>query len=359
MKNINKILKTALLACVAVLTFSCSTTNDNNEVIVPKTSILEIAKADPNLSILVAAIKKTGLDNPGSSPLSTAGSYTVFAPTNAAFASSTTYTLESINALTSPADDVVIGKLKQIVLNHILSGGVRSDDFVTNSYVKTFATGIGSSAMSMYITKTATDVILNGGSANLGAKVTAANISASNGIIHVVDKVILLPTLVSMAKANPDFSTLVTVLSGTATTPGTFGDQSAVLTALTGATPSAALTVYAPLNSAFAAATTGTGFLTGAVVTPANVTKVLQYHVDGTTNRVATATAFSATADITVTTLYKILTVDQKFFIPKNKLQITELPAITTVAPSNIKVTNVQTSNGIIHAIDRVLQPVL
>lgn len=352
MKNINRIFKIALFAVIASATFSCSNSDDNNEVVVPKTSILEIAKANPDLSILVAAIKKTGLDNPGASPLSTAGSYTVFAPTNAAFLSSTPFTLESINALTAPADNATIAALKQVVLNHILSGGVRSDDFVTG-YVKTFATGSGSS-MSMYISKTGNDVVLNGGATNKGGKVTTANISASNGIIHVVDKVILLPTLVTMAKANPDFSTLVAVLSGTATVPGTFGDQSVVLGALVAATSAAPLTVFAPVNAAFTTATTGTGFLTPAgVVNQVNVEKVLKYHVQDMNKLATSATAYSA-ADVTVTTL-----LTQKFFIAKNTVKITELPAVTGLVPSNIKVVNVQTSNGVIHAIDRVLQPVL
>jgi hypothetical protein len=55
--------------------------------------------------------------------------------------------------------------------------------------------------------------LVNGGVANGGAKVTTANIVASNGLIHVVDGVILLPTIVNHIKANPNLSLLGVVTS--------------------------------------------------------------------------------------------------------------------------------------------------
>jgi uncharacterized surface protein with fasciclin (FAS1) repeats len=366
MKIKNLILKSMLVAFVAIVTFSCTSTDDNKEVIVPKKSILDITKADPNFSILVAALKKTGLEAPGSSPLGSAGYFTVLAPTNAAFAATpatASYTEASITALDAavPAQKATIDLLKLILQYHILGTGARADDLLTNGYSKTFAlyNATAGANLSMFVNKEATgNVLINGGAANGGATVVAADMLASNGVIHVLDRVLLLPTVVSNVIANPNLSVLKSVVTSVA--GGTYGDQSAVLTALSNAKPGAtALTVFAPLNDAFTAATKAGGFLTGASfsspTTPAiigtNFTKVLQYHVIVGNTPAASATAV-ATTDITATTL-----LTQKFFIAKNTLKITELPAVTTLPASNIKLVNIQASNGVIHAIDRVLQP--
>jgi uncharacterized surface protein with fasciclin (FAS1) repeats len=54
-------------------------------------------------------------------------------------------------------------------------------------------------------------VLVNGGVSNGGAKVTAADIEASNGIVHVIDAVLKLPTIVNQIKANPSLSSLLSV----------------------------------------------------------------------------------------------------------------------------------------------------
>ncbi len=405
MKITNQITKLMLVALIAILTFSCSTSDDDKEIVVSKSSILDIAKADPNFSLLVAIIKKTGLDVPGASTLSLPGSYTVFAPTNAAFLATpatATLTVDNVTALktTVPAEKATIDFLKQVVLNHILSGAIRAND-ITTGYVKTFAQYNGSSTilLSMYINKTGADVILNGGSATVGAiggKVVKADINASNGVIHVVDRVLLLPTLVDHVKINTaQFSTLLNVLTSDAA--GAYGDQSAVLTALSTATSNPlisatntkpSLTVFAPNNDAFAAATTATGYLKGAafsvtstdtppVVTPngPNFTKVLLYHVTTSFPAIAPATrassgnltASSATSwssdDITINTLAQNAALtNQQFKIEKGTLKITEIPTITTTPAtpaSLLRIVNIQGTNGVIHTINRVLQPVL
>jgi uncharacterized surface protein with fasciclin (FAS1) repeats len=356
MKNI--FLKSIFVAFVAIITFSCDSAADNNEVVVPKQSILEILKGDSNYSILVAAIKKAGLDLPGASPLSSAGSFTVFAPTNTAFAASLpTFTEANITALTAASE---IANLKQIILNHMLVGAVKSGDLVNDTYVKTYAQYNNSSTLlSLYVTTTG-GVKLNGGSALVGtngANVTSADRLANNGIIHTLDKVLLLPTILNHAVANPALSRLVSIVTST-DAASAIGDQTAVKNALANALPGAtALTVYAPINDAFIAATAeGTGYLTGAAVTPANVTKVLQYHVENSNRVASSATAFiaaTATADLSVTTLST-----QKFLVTKGTVKITELPAVSTIPASNIRTVNIQGTNGSLHIIDRVLKPV-
>jgi uncharacterized surface protein with fasciclin (FAS1) repeats len=353
MKIKNQILKIMLVAFTAVLTFSCSNEDDNKEVIVPLKSILDIAKADPNFSILVAAIKKTGLDIPGNSPLSAAGSYTVFAPTNAAFLSSTTFTEANINALTAPADNVTIAALKQVVLNHILGTGIRADDLLVAGYVKTFAPAIGTTTMSMYVNQVGSDVLVNGGSTNSGAKVTTPNIAASNGIIHVVDAVIGLPTILNHAKANPNFATLVSVVNSTS---GTYGDQTAVKNALIAATNALPLTVFAPSNDAFTNALNTTSGFIPAAPTSAQVSTLLYYHVTaGNKTRSTLTEGLVLNSKTTPVQTFKTLIAGVGGLRIEDKGAIT--PTIKNI--SILKITDVQAINGVIHSVDKVLQPVL
>jgi uncharacterized surface protein with fasciclin (FAS1) repeats len=379
----NQIIKLITVFTLAFSVVSCSK-DDNNETITKLPTILEIAQADQtNFSILIAALNKTGLNTTASGP----GSYTVFAPTNAAFISAG-FTEASIAALnpssTLPADVSAVSSVRRLLQNHILGVATKADDLLVAGYVKTFASGIGSTFLSMYIQKVGNDVLINGGTAIVGGKVTTANIDASNGIVHVVDGVLKLPKLVDHIKINPDLSTLLSVV-----TTNAFGDQSAVLGLLNTASTNAsyasnntnpAITLFAPLNSAFTAATASGGYLTGANFDPAtnlaaNVTKVLQYHASQSLPFIApsvaavgnlqssSATAWvaaTATSNSTIRTLaLNAASSNQTFSIEKGTLKITEVPTQTGVSASIIKTVNIQATNGVIHTIDRVLRPVL
>ena len=345
MKIRNQILSFVAILVVALMTFSCST-DEPKEVTLFK-SIVDIAKADPtNFSILVDALKKTGLE----ATLTSAGSYTVFAPTNAAFTAAG-YTSAGINALTAPADNVAIANLRLILQNHVVGIGTKSDDLLAAGYTRTFASvrvpssGTTSVNLNVFVNTVGTDVLVNGGVANGGAKVTTANIVASNGLIHVVNGVILLPTIVNHIKANPNLSSLLSVVSST--------PQASVLTTLNGATATAPITVYAPDNGAFTAGTATGGYLVGK--TDAQVTSILRYHLENGNRTASSATSFTsstATTDVSVTTLFT----PNKFTILLGTVKIKDI-----VATSNgtIKVTNIQGTNGVIQVIDKVLQPFL
>ena len=132
-------------------------------------SIVELAAGNDNLSTLVAAVKAAGLVG----VLSGDGPYTVFAPTNAAFAKLPEGTVES---LLKPENK---DQLTAILTYHVVSGKVKAADVVKLDSAKTVE---GSS-----VTITATDA---------GVKVDAANvimtdIAASNGVVHVIDSVLL------------------------------------------------------------------------------------------------------------------------------------------------------------------------
>lgn len=351
MKIKNQILKVLSVLALAFFAISC---NEDTVDVVKYPSIVEYIKKDANYSVLVKALDVTQL----STTLTNAGSYTVFAPNNDAFAAYASTLipvgyLVDANVNSTSLTAAQIAELKKILQNHVLGVGTRSNDLLTAGYSKTFAAGVGSTTLSMFVNKVGSDVLVNGGASNGGAKVVVADIDASNGIIHTVDSVIKLPKLVNHVVANPDLSSLLSVLSSTASGP--YGDQSAVLNTLNGNGP---FTVFAPLNSAFATALASGGFLTGTNATPANITKVLRYHVSNgnlTSSSATSWTSSSATTDATITTL---AATNQQFKITKGTVKITELPAISAAA-SNIKFVNIQAVNGNINTVDRVLQPVL
>jgi uncharacterized surface protein with fasciclin (FAS1) repeats len=338
MKIKNQILSFIAIVAVALTTFSC--TGDSPKEVTPLKSILDIAKADPtNFSILVDALKKTSLD----ATLGGAGSYTVFAPTNAAFATAG-ITSASISAMTSATD---IAALKLTLQNHVLGLGTRSNDLLATGYTKTFgALKVPASAsstvnLSVFVNKVGSDVLVNGGTSNGGAKVTIADIQANNGIIHVIDAVLKLPTIVSQIKANPSLSSLLSVVAST--------PQASVLAALNAATNVAPLTVYAPNNDAFTTATATGGYLVGK--NDSQITNILKYHVESG-NRAPSSTSSYSSTDLSISTLYTPI----KFTILAGTVKIKD---VVGASNGTVKTFNIQGTTGVIQVVDKVLQPFL
>jgi len=319
-----------------VLTMLCLTScnNSDDDPVMTDNTITGIASRSSNLSILVEALTKTNL----AGTLQGNGPFTVFAPTNTAFTN-----FLNANGYAN-LDAVPVATLTEILKNHVISGSVQSSGLVNNSYIKTLAKGSASNSntLSMYV-NTSSGVRLNGVSSVITTvSGTTFDIIASNGVIHTVDAVIGLPTIITHAQANPAFSTLVTVVTSTATNGNGFGDQSAVLSALANNTTK---TVFAPTNSAFTAATTGSGFAVGA--TPSQVSKVLQYHVT-TAGNVLASSLTNGQSIPTLTNPVQNLTIDLT-----NGAKISD----TSTTKANIIITDVQCANGVIHAVDKVLQP--
>jgi uncharacterized surface protein with fasciclin (FAS1) repeats len=284
-------------------------------------SITGIAKTNSNLSILVQALVKADL----ATTLQGTGPYTVFAPTDAAF----TDFLKTTPYAT--INDVPKDVLTQILLNHVVSGKVKSTDLST-SYVKTLAKSAssGTNTMSMYVDLTS-GVKLNG-----VAKVITADVMASNGVIHVVDAVINLPTIVTHATANPNFTSLVGAL--------TKAGQPNFVSILSGTGP---FIVFAPTNDAFTALNTelAPGGIAG--VSSANLTKVLQYHVVNGNILAASLTEGQIVSTLQTPQTFTIqLAGGAKIKDANNRI-------------STIIATDVQCSNGVIHVLNKVLLPTL
>jgi uncharacterized surface protein with fasciclin (FAS1) repeats len=320
MKNLLKFRKLACIALLVTFGISCDNDDDTTAPPVADTTITGIAAGNKDFSILVEALTKADL----AKTLQGAGPFTVFAPTNAAFTAflkTTPY---------ASIKDVPTAALTQILLNHVVSGNVKSTDLKTG-YIKTLAKGTASTSntLSMYV-NTASGVQLNGVS-----KVVTADVKASNGVIHIVDAVIGLPTIVDHAKANPSFTTLVAAL--------TYNPASGFAGVLSGTT-SSPFTVFAPTNDAFGAFLAETKF-SGLAAIPANVLeKTLKYHVVTGANVQSTQLT-----DNQVVGTFSGQNVTVKF-TPTRLLDVSNRNC-------NIIAVDVQCSNGIIHVLDKVLLP--
>jgi uncharacterized surface protein with fasciclin (FAS1) repeats len=307
-------------------------------VLQPKT-VVDIASANPDLSTLVTALDRTGL----TAELKK-GCFTVFAPTNAAFDTFFTSLGAGIDV-----NNVDVDVLKNILLNHTLGSIIKSNDIPAAVYVSTLSpinTTANAPTISMFVQKAGSVVTINGGVENSGATVTTADIEANNGVIHLVSNVIAIPTLVNHVIANPDFDTLQAVV--TSGIGGAFGDQSGVLNALVGLTAATPATLFAPNNAALATATGTGGFANGA--TPAQVSTVLQYHVTTAGN-----VRSSQLTNNQVVPMFTSPVQDVTVILGTGTVDIKD----TANNLSRVFQADIQASNGVIHGVDRVLQPAL
>jgi uncharacterized surface protein with fasciclin (FAS1) repeats len=331
MKKLTKLIGILLLS---ITIFSCSSDSSSQPTIVG------IASSDAQFSTLVTALNRTGL----TATLNDGNQYTVFAPTNEAFQTFFTSLGSSVTV-----DNVDVNVLKSILLNHVIAQEIKSTALPAATYVSTLSpinSSTNAPTISMFVQKAGLTVTINGGVNRKGAVVTSADVDASNGVIHIVNKVIQIPTLVDHVVDNPDFDTLQTVV--TSGSGGAFGDQSAVLNALSGLTAVAPATLFAPNNTAFTNATTGTGFAVGA--TPTQVSKVLQYHV-------TTAGNFRSNqlTNNQVVPMFTIPVQNVTVILGTGTVDIKD----TANSLSRVYQADIQCSNGVIHGVNKVLQPIL
>jgi uncharacterized surface protein with fasciclin (FAS1) repeats len=139
-------------------------------------TIVEVAASNPEFSTLVSAVKAAGLAD----TLSGAGPFTVFAPTNDAFAKLPSGTLDS---LLKPENK---NKLAAILTYHVVAGKVMAAD-VKAGTVKTV------NGASFTVAVDGNNIVITDGQGDK-AKVVQTDIPASNGVIHVIDTVLLPPS---------------------------------------------------------------------------------------------------------------------------------------------------------------------
>ena len=310
MKNLLFFLLFALSA--GVLFTSCKDDDENPP------SVADLAVSNANLSILVDALQRADLIT----TLNGDGPFTVLAPTNDAF----TALLNTLGA--TSLNDIPVDQLRAILLNHVISGSVRSGDLATG-YVTTLATGPNNSPISLYVEKT------TGVKFNNTATVTTADVIGSNGVVHIIDKVLTIPNVVNHALNNPNFSILVTAL----TRPDLGVDYVSILS---GTGP---FTVFAPTNAAFVALLQELGASSLNDIPAATLNAVLQYHVvSGANVRSSQLTNGQQVTTFQGGKFTVNLTNGAKITDAKNRV-------------SNVIAVDVQGSNGVVHAIDKVILP--
>jgi len=280
-------------------------------------SIVEVAAGNKDLSTLVTALTAGKLVT----ALEGKGPFTVFAPSNEAFAKLPKDQLKNI------LDPQNIKTLDSILEYHVISGAaVHSTDLKASQHVTTLQ------GESLLVEKDWSGVHVN-----RKAKVTTADVGASNGVVHIIDTV-LIPTSVShpkptenivqIASGNKDLSTLVTALTA-----------GKLVTALEGKGP---FTVFAPSNEAFAKLPDST---LKRLLDPQNIKlldSVLEYHV------ISGAAIYSKDLKPSqhVATLQgESLLVDVHW----SGVYINRKAQVTTA--------DVGATNGVVHIIDTVLVP--
>jgi uncharacterized surface protein with fasciclin (FAS1) repeats len=280
-------------------------------------NIVEVAVENGNFTTLAGALVATGLDEVLSN---SEASYTVFAPTDAAFDKLPEGTL----------DNLTTDQLSDILLYHVLPGAVRSDAAISlaQSPENIATTEAKSSIALSFVTPT-----LN---AN-GAKISSTDIIASNGVIHVVDTVILPPstvdqsasTIVDVAVADTDnFSTLVTALTA-----------ADLVSALADETKT--YTVFAPTNAAFEKVDAAA--LAALLDDVPALSEVLLTHV---VEGVAITAIDAYAANGTTLTTMSGKTIEVSVDADSGSLMI---------GGAKVTTTEIVTSNGIIHVIDSVI----
>ena len=265
--------------------------------------IVTIASEDGRFSTLVTAVKAAGL----ASTLQGAGPFTVFAPTDEAFAKLGTATINSLLA-----DQA---KLRYVLLYHVISGKA-----VSSATAATLTEATMTNGATVAIAAQGDSLRIN------TAQVIIKDIQASNGVIHVLDTVLLPPQdLASVVATDGRFKTLKTALEATN-----------LFATLRGKTPQ---TVFAPTDAAFNKL--GTDVVQALLKSPENLKDILLYHV-------ISGYAANSTLIINLGTLK---------MANEKTTQITHTDGVLRINDSTIIEKDIVTQNGIIHVIDSVLVP--
>ncbi len=273
----------------------------------PSKTVVDVAVAADDFNTLVQAVKAAGLVE----TLSGAGPFTVFAPTDAAFGAIPKADLQALLADKE--------KLTEVLTYHVVSGKVKASDVVELSRAKTVQGG------ELRIDTS------DGGVKVDGANVVKTDIMADNGVIHVIDQV-LMPgqaeakskTIVDVAVSAGQFDTLVTAVK-----------EAGLVETLSGEGP---FTVFAPTDAAFGAIPEAD--LKALLADQAQLTEVLTYHV--VPGRVMAADVVELSSAETV---------------QGGKLDIETTEGGVRIDGAHVVTTDVMADNGVIHVIDQVLMP--
>lgn len=328
----------ALFSVLALVVSACGTddtestetteaaeTTTTTEAVAESNTIVDIAAGNEDFSTLVTALQEAGLVD----TLAGEGPFTVFAPTDDAFAALPDGLLDTVLA-----DQEL---LTSILTYHVVPGAVLAADVVNLDSATTVQ------GEDVQITVDGDTVMVD------EATVVTTDIEASNGVIHVIDSVLLPPSVQEML-AGDEMATddMDEDMSGDAMnvveTAEAAGDFSTLLTAIEAAGLTETLatggpfTVFAPTDEAFAAIDEDT--LNGLLADPEALSEVLLYHV-------VEGEVYAA----------DVVTLDSATTLQGSDVEIVVDGDTVTINGATVVMTDIQTSNGVIHVIDAVLLP--
>jgi uncharacterized surface protein with fasciclin (FAS1) repeats len=308
MRRIRTTFGLLVVAAVAAAAIGASASASTASRAADEKNIVQTALAAGQFTTLASLLTKAGLVD----TLSTGGPFTVFAPTDAAFAKVPKATLDALAA--NPA------QLKSVLLYHVVAGRVAAADVVKLTSAKTLegrAVAIKTVDGSVYIDN---------------AKVITPDVMASNGVIHVIDSVLIpkaapaapVKNIVQTAIAAGQFKTLAALLT-----------KAGLAGTLQGKGP---FTVFAPTDAAFAKVPKAT--LAALGKDKAKLRAVLLYHV--VKGKITAAQAMK---------LRSAKTLNGK------PLSIRVSAGKVLVGGATVTKADVMASNGVIHVVNKVLIP--
>ena len=314
-ENLNKATRNLwkVLSLVAVIGFLSACSDDDDDTPAASNTVVDLAQSNADLSILVEAILK--VDGLAETLSDANGNYTVFAPTNDAFSA----LLATVGQ--SSLDDIPVSVLERILSYHVVAGNaLASTDLSDGQTANTTLTG-----ESIAVSISGSTVQIN------SSNVITADVQGSNGIVHVVDAVLvpsleasIVNTVVEPAYFNANFS----ILTEAVVTAG-------LLETLIDGT--ANFTVFAPTNDAFTAA--GITSLDG--LTADDLTPILTYHVLDSEVKAADLPATGSA----------VTTLGGDFYLSIND------NGVFINGSTQVTATDVDQDNGVVHVIDRTLVP--
>ncbi len=313
--------------------------DDNGTTEAATQSILEIAVENANTTILEAAVLEA--DPSIAELLGGDDQLTVFAPTDAAFEA-------LLGDLGLTAEQLLANTelLNAVLTYHVLAtsvGEVKAAAAISvaqSPVPQNLVPTVNGENVALSISQESGEDVLYVNT----SRVTGPDVDATNGVIHIIDKVLLPPpsdlsdtdsTIAEIVTAlagaeNAEFTTLLAALQ----TPG----AAALLTAASDV--DATLTVFAPTDAAFEALLTDLGITAGDLLNDPNLPAILSQHILGTT--VGSLTAYASNGG-TVTTL------------ASNNLNVDIQDNALVIEGSTVVEADVEASNGVIHVIDEVI----
>lgn len=280
-----------------------------NAVVLPRETVVDVA-IDNGFTSLVAAVVQARLLPALTDPFST---LTVFAPTNQAFTDLAAALDTDINGL------LALPNLSDVLTYHVLGSEVPASGVNNGAIVSPLFNG-----NTLKLTKTTGgDVFVN------QAEVTMADVEAENGVVHVIDAVVLPSETVVDVAIDNGFTTLVAAVV-----------EGRLLPALTD--PFSTLTVFAPTNQAFDQLAAALGVNATDLLSDPNLVDILTYHVLGTEVEAADVTNGAIVTPLN----------------PANTLKMTKTTTGNVFAnQAQVTTADVGADNGVVHVINSVLLP--